>query len=431
MIGAFLGGVLVWLAYLPHWEVTEDKGAKLGVFCTAPGHPQAACRTCSPKSSAPSCSCSACWRFCRRRTSCPTPASTPGFAPCARRRHRLGHRPVARRTDRLRDQSGARPRPAPRALRPAHRRQGRFRLGLRLDSRRRSDHRRRHRRAVLQGALARVTAPPSRTPTLPIHGHEIHPRPRSGHDQFARHRLRSRRRRRRRRAAGVPRRSSPSPAGSSTTPRKSGPRRRSVAAEALREGAAHGRGHRRHRHHQPARDHRRLGPRDRQARSATPSSGRTAARPPICDKLKKREARARRSAKRPASWSTPISPPPSCSGFCNNVPGAKAKAKAGEARVRHHRLLAASGISPAASATSPMRATPRARCSSTSTPASGTTELLEALRRAALRCCRRCARRAKSTARRKLLGRRHSRSPASRATSRPRSSARPAPAPAW
>jgi glycerol uptake facilitator len=36
MIGAFLGSVLVWLAYLPHWSVTEDKAAKLGVFCTIP-----------------------------------------------------------------------------------------------------------------------------------------------------------------------------------------------------------------------------------------------------------------------------------------------------------------------------------------------------------------------------------------------------------
>ena len=36
MIGAFLGAVLVWLAYLPHWSITEDKAAKLGVFCTAP-----------------------------------------------------------------------------------------------------------------------------------------------------------------------------------------------------------------------------------------------------------------------------------------------------------------------------------------------------------------------------------------------------------
>ena len=37
MLGAVLGAALVWLAYLPHWAVTEDKGAKLGVFCTAPG----------------------------------------------------------------------------------------------------------------------------------------------------------------------------------------------------------------------------------------------------------------------------------------------------------------------------------------------------------------------------------------------------------
>ena len=34
--GAFLGGVLVWLAYLPHWAATDDQGAKLAVFCTAP-----------------------------------------------------------------------------------------------------------------------------------------------------------------------------------------------------------------------------------------------------------------------------------------------------------------------------------------------------------------------------------------------------------
>jgi glycerol uptake facilitator protein len=36
MIGAFLGAILVWLAYLPHWGITEDKAAVRGVFCTAP-----------------------------------------------------------------------------------------------------------------------------------------------------------------------------------------------------------------------------------------------------------------------------------------------------------------------------------------------------------------------------------------------------------
>ncbi len=35
-LGAFVGAVIVWLAYLPHWEETADPGLKLGVFCTAP-----------------------------------------------------------------------------------------------------------------------------------------------------------------------------------------------------------------------------------------------------------------------------------------------------------------------------------------------------------------------------------------------------------
>ncbi|HUT90522.1 MAG TPA: MIP/aquaporin family protein [Thermoguttaceae bacterium] len=35
-LGAFLGAVLVWLAYLPHWPATSDTGAKLAIFCTGP-----------------------------------------------------------------------------------------------------------------------------------------------------------------------------------------------------------------------------------------------------------------------------------------------------------------------------------------------------------------------------------------------------------
>jgi glycerol uptake facilitator protein len=35
-LGAFVGGIIVWLAYLPHWPETADPGLKLGVFCTAP-----------------------------------------------------------------------------------------------------------------------------------------------------------------------------------------------------------------------------------------------------------------------------------------------------------------------------------------------------------------------------------------------------------
>lgn len=34
--GAFLGAVLVWLAYRKQFDLTEDKGAKLGVFSTGP-----------------------------------------------------------------------------------------------------------------------------------------------------------------------------------------------------------------------------------------------------------------------------------------------------------------------------------------------------------------------------------------------------------
>ena len=36
LIGAFIGAVLVWLTYLPHWADTEDKLFKRLVFCTAP-----------------------------------------------------------------------------------------------------------------------------------------------------------------------------------------------------------------------------------------------------------------------------------------------------------------------------------------------------------------------------------------------------------
>jgi glycerol uptake facilitator protein len=35
-LGAFIGATLVWLAYGPHWPITEDKGLKLAVYCTGP-----------------------------------------------------------------------------------------------------------------------------------------------------------------------------------------------------------------------------------------------------------------------------------------------------------------------------------------------------------------------------------------------------------
>ncbi len=37
MLGAIVGATLVYIAYKPHFDETEDKGAKLAVFATAPG----------------------------------------------------------------------------------------------------------------------------------------------------------------------------------------------------------------------------------------------------------------------------------------------------------------------------------------------------------------------------------------------------------
>lgn len=36
LLGAIVGAVLVWLAYLPHWAETKDQGAILGTFATGP-----------------------------------------------------------------------------------------------------------------------------------------------------------------------------------------------------------------------------------------------------------------------------------------------------------------------------------------------------------------------------------------------------------
>jgi glycerol uptake facilitator protein len=36
MVGAFVGAILVWVVYLPHWRVTADPASKLAVFATGP-----------------------------------------------------------------------------------------------------------------------------------------------------------------------------------------------------------------------------------------------------------------------------------------------------------------------------------------------------------------------------------------------------------
>ncbi|WEG13813.1 aquaporin family protein [Pullulanibacillus sp. KACC 23026] len=39
MVGTFLGAVIVYFHYLPHWKATKDQGAKLGTFSTGPSIP--------------------------------------------------------------------------------------------------------------------------------------------------------------------------------------------------------------------------------------------------------------------------------------------------------------------------------------------------------------------------------------------------------
>jgi glycerol uptake facilitator protein len=36
LLGAMFGSLIVWLAYLPHWRVTDDPALKQACFCTAP-----------------------------------------------------------------------------------------------------------------------------------------------------------------------------------------------------------------------------------------------------------------------------------------------------------------------------------------------------------------------------------------------------------
>jgi glycerol uptake facilitator protein len=36
MLGGFIGGIIIWINFRNHWEATDDKDAKLGVFCTGP-----------------------------------------------------------------------------------------------------------------------------------------------------------------------------------------------------------------------------------------------------------------------------------------------------------------------------------------------------------------------------------------------------------
>ena len=90
------------------------------------------------------------------------------------------------------------------------------------------------------------------------------------------------------------------------------------------------------RHHQPARDDGAVGPQRPASRCTAPSSGRIAA-PPTCARASRPTAPRRWCAARPAWWSTPTSPAPSCAGCSTTCAGA---APARRPRLRHHRQLA-------------------------------------------------------------------------------------------
>ena len=118
------------------------------------------------------------------------------------------------------------------------------------------------------------------------------------------------------------------------------PARRCRARRWRRRGVDAGR-RRRDRHHQPARNHASSGTARPASRSATPSSGRTAA-PPASATHCARPASSRcvRAQDRPAC-STPISPPPSCTGCSTTCPARARARRARRARLRHRRQLAA------------------------------------------------------------------------------------------
>jgi hypothetical protein len=144
-LGAFVGGVIVWLAYLAHWPETEDEGLKLGVFCTAPAIYNTPANVITeiigtfvlvfggPRQ---------CRGGYRKR-----------HQPAARRPAGPRHRALFGWAHRLRHQPGTRPRPTNRPRRSAHSGQRRQRLGVCLDPRRSPNHRRYPRRRDVDNSV--------------------------------------------------------------------------------------------------------------------------------------------------------------------------------------------------------------------------------------------------------------------------------------
>ena len=151
-VGAFIGATLVWIAYINHWRPTEDPGLKLAVFCTAPAIRNTAANI-GTEIIGTFVLVFGVLAFFANKGTAADPLAGLLVALLV-----LGHRPVARRTDGLRDQPGARPRSADHARDPPDPRQGIVRLGVRLDPGRGAAHRRRPRRAGVQPVLPRLIA---------------------------------------------------------------------------------------------------------------------------------------------------------------------------------------------------------------------------------------------------------------------------------
>ncbi len=164
-------------------------------------------------------------------------------------------------------------------------------------------------------------------------------------------------------------------------------------------------------------------------RSQTPSCGRTDEPRPdvtLCDS----RAMPPSSRARPASCSTRTSPGPSSHGCWTTCRG-PGRAPNGASSRSARSIRGSHGSCPAATRTLPTRATPRARCSSTSTRSTGTRSCWPCSEFRA-RCCPGSSIRARAWQRARARDCRAGWcSPASRATSRPRFSGRRASHPAW
>ena len=130
MLGAIVGAALVWLLYFSHWKETPDTAAKLGCFCTAPAIRNTIANLMSEIIAT------------FVLVFVVGAIFSKGVSAAARRRTRpvsrgelgLGHRSLSRWADRIRDQSGTRPRAAHRARDSSDCRERRLGLGLCPDS---------------------------------------------------------------------------------------------------------------------------------------------------------------------------------------------------------------------------------------------------------------------------------------------------------